>query len=70
MSSSNVTMRARVEIEITVGTWGDDINLRDMRAQIRREAEQTIRGKLGSDGVRIIGVPTVTAIMVEDKAHG
>lgn len=69
MGNSSVVMRARVEIEITVGTWSDDTNLRDLRAQIRREAEQTIRGKLGNDGVRIIGAPTVTAIMVEDKAR-
>lgn len=70
MGDTSVTMRARVEIEITVGTWGDNTNLREMRQQLRREALAIINGKLEGSGVRILTDPKITAIMVEEQAHG
>jgi hypothetical protein len=48
----STSVRVIMEVEVTVGVWGDDTNFAELKVQAVREASQII-GNL--DKVRLIG---------------
>lgn len=65
-----VIMKVRAEIEVAVGTWGNDCTFLQIAEQVRRDGVNIVKDKLGSVG-RVIGTPRVVAILVfEDATKG
>jgi hypothetical protein len=66
MASGLVSFSAKFELTVTVpiGVWSDDTNFKEMREQLKQEAEATLRGDLkGIDytvhGVRLQSIQSI-----------
>ena len=63
----SVQVRARVEVDIHVGTWGEKAVMADLAEQARREASQSIQALLADKGVKIIGLPKIIFVQAMEE---
>lgn len=60
------TVRAKVTVDIYVGTWGGNSNFLDLHQTAQREAVTALHNKLGS-GMTIVGEPKIVFVTHEEK---
>jgi hypothetical protein len=67
----SASARVRLEVEIQVGSkWGADCSIQQVHEQAFEEASGKLGRmieKSGEHGVRIVGDPVITAVIVEGK---
>lgn len=57
----------RVEVELTIGPWGDNVEAKQVYAQAKREALEALqRGPVGGKRLTIVGDPKITAVLIPD----
>lgn len=68
MSYSSTHARVQVTVEFYVGTWGEDCTQKQVWEQASRDAVAKITQNLSKERVRVIGEPTVTAILSQKES--
>ena len=53
----------RVTVEVDVGVWGNDCTLEQLLKQSAESALNKVRKQLGDSQMRIVGEPSVTAVL-------
>jgi hypothetical protein len=65
MARVMVQTRVTVTVEVSAGTYGDDANFAFVRKQAEEEARNKVTNLLKGQG-RVIGIPKVTAIVINE----
>lgn len=66
-TSSRATVTVTVEVTTSGSIYGDDWKIGDLRKQVKEETVQMLRSVLKHELIRIIGVPTVNVVRMEEK---
>lgn len=67
MAKGSLIARIRCEIEIHVGTWGDDAILGQLAEQVRREGANKVRHLIAGNQGKVIGEPKVVFVRAEEE---
>ncbi|ABL96754.1 hypothetical protein BcepF1.023 [Burkholderia phage BcepF1] len=59
----SVTARIRVEVEVTVGTWGQKNTVADMVEVAKQEGTQKLSNMIYKGGGKIVGEPKVILVV-------
>lgn len=68
MSKVSATVRVRMEVEVTLGSWGYGESFESLRETATREAKQKMGGILSrASGCRLIGEPKSMHVILEGE---
>jgi hypothetical protein len=67
MSKVSAIVRVRLEVEVTLGSWGAGESFESLRETATREAKQKMGGIPRSSGCRLIGEPKSMHVILEGE---